>query len=214
MDDISVVLQCDFPTDRNLLDVMSRYYPDMPLNVQISFGYSRFLDLHLYNVNIDMSMSDTYSLSRVLAYKELSSFIYTPHFSNIHGSYKHAVVPIYLYRIHARNSHQADVNNHLYFMYKILQDRMQDPVEVKRKTRRFFLKKQGRILFKRPAFKNCCFVKFDKVSNRHHFMYSLLKRSRFSLRLRYKSGSNLGSLLCPKRRVINTLSHFLKDDKM
>ena len=207
-------MQCDFSTVRHLLGVMATYYPNMPLNVQLSFGYSRFLDLHLYNVNVDKPIKETYSLSRVLAYKELSSFIYTPYFSNIHRSYKHAIVPIYLYRIHSRNVHQSDIDNHLHFMYKILKTRMQDPAEVKRKTRSFFLKKHNRKSIRRPVYNRCCVVKFDRVSRRHHFMSSMLKRSQSSLLLRYKSGSNLGSLICPKRRVINTLKRFVNVSEM
>ena len=30
--------------------LMSRRYPTMPLNIQYSFCYSRFLDVHLYNI--------------------------------------------------------------------------------------------------------------------------------------------------------------------
>ena len=175
-------MQCDFSTVRHLLGVMATYYPNMPLNVQLSFGYSRFLDLHLYNVNVDKPIKETYSLSRVLAYKELSSFMYTTYFSNIHRSYKHAVIPIYLYRIHSRNVHQSDIDNHLHFMYKILKTRRQDPAEVKRKTR----SKQCR----EPDCSGCCLVKYDRVSRRHHFMSSLLKHSQSSLLLKYKSGSN------------------------
>ena len=49
VDDISVLCQGDFEQVRILISTIARNYPNMPLNFQISFGYSRFLDLHIYN---------------------------------------------------------------------------------------------------------------------------------------------------------------------
>ena len=127
VDDISIVLQCGFSDVRKVMDVMASNYPNMPLNVQISFGYSRFLDLHVFNINNDVE-TEKYQLCRVLAYKEMSSFNYVPRFSNIPEMYKHAVVPSSLFRIHTRNSLQEDIDHHLSFLYRILEFRMQDPV--------------------------------------------------------------------------------------
>ena len=55
VDDISVVHQGDFSKTIQLIELMVEHYPEMPLNFQISFGYSRFLDLHIYNM-----MEDTF----------------------------------------------------------------------------------------------------------------------------------------------------------
>ena len=189
---------------------MAFHYPDMPLNVQLSFGYSRFLDLHLYNINAIEYDSEHYALCRILAYKEISSFSYTSACSNIHDCYKHTVVPVTLHRIHTRNILKADIDNHLHFMYKILQTRLQNPVEVKRKTRNFFLKKRKTSGAKRqtkPTFQNSCVVRFDRVTGRHVFLRTLLRRSLVKLSLIHTSGRRLASLLCPKRRVIKILSN-------
>ena len=209
VDDISIILQSEFSNVRKVLHLMASHYPDMPLNVQISFGYSRFLDLHLYNIDSAEYENETYGLCRVLAYKEMSSFSYTPASSNIHDGYKHAIVPISLHRIHTRNTLQADIHNHLHFMHKLLQSRLQNPAEVKRKTRNYFLKRSGTTksrVQKKNDFKDCCIVKFDRVTRRHIFLSSLLRRSFVKLRLMHKSGRSIGSLLCPKRKVIGMLS--------
>ena len=141
VDDISIILQCEFPTVRRVLDLMANQYPNMLLNVQVSFGYSRFLDLHIYNIKTSQE-DKYYRLCRVLAYKEISSFSYTPCFSNIFDGYKHAVVPISLHRIHTRNTLQQDIDHHLNFLHKILKFRMQDPIQVRRKNKLFFRRKK------------------------------------------------------------------------
>ena len=94
VDDISIIHQGDFRKTIQLIELMVKQYPEMPLNFQISFGYSRFLDLHVYNILEDTS-NHTYKLTHMLAYKENSSFCYTPQFSNIHPRYKAAVIRIH-----------------------------------------------------------------------------------------------------------------------
>ena len=47
VDDISIVVQGSFPGVRELIYLLASEYPNMPLNVGISLGYSRFLDLHV-----------------------------------------------------------------------------------------------------------------------------------------------------------------------
>ena len=211
VDDISIVLQCEFSNVKKIIELMATHYPNMPLNVQVSFGYSRFLYLHVYNMKSYCDNNvDYYQLCRVLAYKEMSSFSYTPWFSNISDSYKHAVVPVSLYRIHTRNSLPEDIDHHLSFMHRILKFRMQDPVQVSRKTKAFFRRKRliGNKHLKKD-FSNgvTTSVKFDIVSGRHLFMSNLMRKScKSRLRIIYRSGSNLGSILCPKKRVIRLLS--------
>ena len=70
-----------------LLKTMAERYPSMPLNIQISFGYTRFLDLHVYNI-VPETPDSHYSLTTTLAYKETSTFAYTSAKSNIHPDYK------------------------------------------------------------------------------------------------------------------------------
>ena len=50
VDDISIIAQGEFKEVIKLLDILSERYPSMPLNVQVSMRYSRFLDLHIYNM--------------------------------------------------------------------------------------------------------------------------------------------------------------------
>ena len=87
VDDISVITQGPFSEVVKLLELFSIKYPSqMPLNCQLSFGYSRFLDLHIYNMYDEKFPEADYKVSHTLAYKEVNSFNYTPASSNIHPS--------------------------------------------------------------------------------------------------------------------------------
>ena len=212
VDDISVIVQGDFAEVVSLVELMAAKYPQMPLNVQISFGYSRFLDLHIYNI-CSKSERD-YKLVHSLAYKEHSSFAYTSMHSNINEKYKHAIVPIYLYRIHTRCTEKADKDSHLYFMSNMLKNRAQDPVVVKTKTRKYFLKKkQLRNVQVQAEFQNLrktTSITFDNSNKRHLFLKRTIRNSTQSrLMVVYKSRPKIGSLLCPKRRTIRKLKHYL-----
>ena len=132
VDDISIVAQGEISDVKKLLNIMSERYPTMPLNFQISFGYSRFLDLHVYNF-LPLVPDERYALTTTLAYKDNSTFCYTPKTSNIHCGYKTAIVLISLYRAHTRCSDQADINHHIQFMKNIVKARNQDPSSVIRK---------------------------------------------------------------------------------
>ena len=57
----------------------------MPLNIQISFGYSRFLDNHVYNF---LQKSPVNRITTSLAYKPLAKFDYVSFSSNIAPLYK------------------------------------------------------------------------------------------------------------------------------
>ena len=72
VDDISLVLDGPFHNVRVLLDKMAQVYPNsMPLNVQISFGYSHFLDNHIYKL---LQSSAVNRLTTSLAYKPLANY--------------------------------------------------------------------------------------------------------------------------------------------
>ena len=208
VDDISVVVQGNFRGVRDLLDLMVLHYPNMPLNFQISFGYSRFLDLHIYNICKHNTQKSKYQLVHSLAYKEHSTFSYTSMHSNIHSRYKHAVVPISLYRAHTRCTESEDINHHIGFMSKILKHRNQDPEQVLEKTRNFFKKRMKiRPHKKLVDFKKTTAVTFDSVTGSHVFIQKVLRNSfKSRLRIVYKSKPSLGSILCPKRRIIRKLS--------
>ena len=178
VDDISVVHQGDFSKTIQLIELMVEHYPEMPLNFQISFGYSRFLDLHIYNMMED-NLKPTYKLTHMLAYKEHSSFCYTPEFSNIHPKYKAAVIPISLFRIHTRCSRTDDINHHLSFMYQMVKHRDQDPEVVSKKIRRYFTKKKILQVTKtssRLGVRSTS-ITYDRISNRHIFLKGLLTTS-------------------------------------
>ena len=208
-----MVSQGDFNGVRELLKLMASNYPNMPLNCQLSFGYSRFLDLHIYNICKDKS--DDYKLVHSLAYKEHSTFAYTSRHSNIDDKYKHAIVPISLHRAHTRCTQDADINHHLEFMSRILKTRSQDPERIRSGVLKFFRKKHRPSESLKNKFaenrKKTTTLLHDRVSKRHFFMKNLLTRSfRSRLRVVPKSLPNLGSILCPKRRVILKLSRSLK----
>ena len=127
--------------------------------------------------------------------------------------YKHAIVPISMYRAHARCTENADTNHHLVFMYRMLKTRCQDPEKVKAKTLSFFRKKHVNEATKKKnsvTRKKTTPVLFDRASRRQVFMRKLINRS-FGGRLSVVpvSKSNLGSILCPKRRIINKLKKSL-----
>ena len=71
VDNINTVIQGDFGTTVKLILLMSKTYPTMPLNIQLSFCYSRFLDVHIYNVFTPKNPK--YSLYTTLAWKESNS---------------------------------------------------------------------------------------------------------------------------------------------
>ena len=86
VDDISLVLDGPFQNVRVLLDKMAHVYPDsMPLNIQISFGYSHYLDSHVYKL---LQSSPVNRLTTSLAYKPLAKFDFVPFSSNIAPVYK------------------------------------------------------------------------------------------------------------------------------
>ena len=86
VDDISTITNGKFQVVRNLVQKMADVYPStMPLNIQLSFGYSHFLDSHVFNM---YQSSDTNKITTSLAYKPLSRFEYVPFSSNIAPKYK------------------------------------------------------------------------------------------------------------------------------
>ena len=86
VDDISTVVNGEFSLVTSLISKMSELYPNsMPLNIQISFGYSHFLDSHVFNF-LQPKSDNRFTTS--LAYKPLSRFDYVPFDSNIAPHYK------------------------------------------------------------------------------------------------------------------------------
>ena len=188
---------CQF---KALIGIISEEYPSIPLNIQVSFYYSRFLDLHLHYD------SSTARINHTLAYKEVSSFNFVPCTSNVPSAYKHAIVPSYLYRIHSRCTEPEDRNHHLSFMNKILKKRHQDPVKVKTRTLKYFNKKSKERVINTKVIS---LVTYDKVSSRHKFMSKISTSASPNLRLVFKTCPKLCSVLSSKRCIINILKNNL-----
>ena len=86
VDDISLATNSKFFQVNNLIELMCSKYPSsMPLNFQVSFGYSHFLYLHVSNFQPKDNVGK-YETS--LAYKKLSQFDYTSYESNVPSVYK------------------------------------------------------------------------------------------------------------------------------
>ena len=86
VDDISLAIHGNFSKVRSLLDKLAAVYPHaMPLNIQISFGYSHYLDSHVYNF-LQKQTPNRFTTS--LSYKPLSRFDYVPFNSNVAHQYK------------------------------------------------------------------------------------------------------------------------------
>ena len=196
VDDISLAVNGKFSMVKTLLNKMARAYPvAMPLNIQISFGYSHFLDSHVFNF---LQPNQPYSLTTSLAYKPLSRFDYVPFNSNIAPAYKGnamlrkqrffltfplfsgCVVPSFLHRVFARCTDSKDVDHHVQFLRKILKNRNQNTKVIAGKFDTFFSK--------RLKVKDCISlgamgttrsgrsinVKFDGVSKMHLFSRSCI----------------------------------------
>ena len=75
VDDISILFNCDLATVYSNLVLMAENYPcSMPLNIQISFGYSRFLDLSL--IKLFQLESNSRIVHTFMCFKDLSQFDY------------------------------------------------------------------------------------------------------------------------------------------
>ena len=217
VDDISIVAQGDFSDVVKLVNIMGEKYPTMPLNLQISYNFSRFLDVKVNNFKNYSTEDKFYNLSTNLAYKTHSNFSYTPQTSNIHPKYKTAVVPISLYRAHTRCTDPCDVNHHISFMLNICKARNQDMDQVQKKYHKFFQKrKKSGDSRKNPIAKiqkKTTPVTYDSVSEQHKFLASLFRDNfvRDSLQVVYKSRLSVGSSLCPKRKTIKKLTNLLTE---
>ena len=92
VDDILLAVEGSFESAKHVLSEMARSYPlAMPLNIQISFGYSHFLDVHVNNFLQPLPL---YKLTTSLAYKPLPRFDYVPFNSNIAPKYKGNIVEL------------------------------------------------------------------------------------------------------------------------
>lgn len=212
VDDISAILLGPFSNVIKIILLMSRKYPTMPLNIQYSFCYSRFLDVHLYNVlKPNASM---YGLYSTLAWKELNSFCYQPQTSNKYPPYMDAVVPITMHRIQRRCTSPRDRRHHLSFILKILAHRGQDMNRVKKRVLQFKQKLKPNYCSPITKYKHqfmqkgAACIKYDKSTNSHKYSANIIRACDKDnlLKIVHTSLPSLEALLCPKRKIIKRIS--------
>ena len=138
---IALLVCRTFQSLSDIIGLMVKYYPMMDLNIQISFGYSKYLDTHLLNIP-DSGPTQGYSIFKTLLCKSQSSFTYVPSSSNKDEAYKHTVVPISLHRIAKRCSNQEEKDHHKSFMMRILQNRHQDMGAVHERALKYYKNKK------------------------------------------------------------------------
>ena len=96
-DDISCVFICGIDMVQFNLGLMAKHYPAaISLNIQLSFGYSRFLDLSL--IKLYQPDDSTRIFHSFMHYKELNQFDYVPFSSNVASHYKGCIVPSFVHR--------------------------------------------------------------------------------------------------------------------
>ena len=77
VDDISCIMQGSFDDLTKVLITMATTYPDMPLNVQISMNFSKFLDMNIYNFVYE-ERETYYKLTTTLSWKSKIHIIIFP----------------------------------------------------------------------------------------------------------------------------------------
>ena len=188
--------------------LMARSYPTMPLNIQISFCYSRFLDVHLYNILYPDTSQ--YTLYTTLAWKDMNSFCYQPSSSNKYRKYKTSVVPITLHRISRRCTDGRDRRSHEKFMFNILKSRGLDMNGVQQRIYQY-RQKQKQVATPKDEdmyqFSKSYLVTYDSVSRSHEFVMEIVRQSDVHQLIKpvFVSHPTLASLLCPKRKVIRRI---------
>jgi hypothetical protein len=125
VDDISAIFFCDLDIVYSNLVIMAKNYSGcMPLNIQISFGYSRFLDMSIIKLLQDDSSS--HIIHTFLCFKELSQFDYVPFNSNVALQYKGCIVPSFIHRASTLCSLSSSRAHNYSLLLKLLTCRGQD----------------------------------------------------------------------------------------
>ena len=214
VDDVSVVLQGSHDDMTRVLIRMATTYPNMPLNVQISQIYGKFLDMNIYNfLKVE---DDEYNLTTTLAWKPLNTYNYIGEDDNKFDGYKGAVMPTSLNRIYRRCNRHDERQHHDQFITRILKTRNQSSKRLANKRENFFMKIKGQGKEKNIGRTEMMTfaVTFDDVTNSHTISRRLLEKSANSkFQTVHKSKPNIGSRLCPKRKVLQTIKQYYENDK-
>ena len=141
VDDISCVFTCGIDKVKSQLELMAKYYPAaMPLNIQLSFGYSSFLDLSL--IKLYQKNDNIRIIHSFMHYKELNQFDYVPFSSNVSDHYKGCIVPSFVHRARTLCSLSSSRSHNYSLLLKLLPFRGQNMDIIREK----FKKSISRIL--------------------------------------------------------------------
>ena len=125
VDDISAIFVCDLDIVYSNLVILAKNYPScMPLNIHISFGYSRFLDLII--IKLLQNDSSSRIIHTFLCFKELSQFDYVPFVSNVAPQYKGCIVPSFVHCASTLCSLSSSRAHNYSLLLKLLTRRGQD----------------------------------------------------------------------------------------
>ena len=211
VDDISVVIQGSYDDLTKLLIRMATTYPDMPLNVQISQNFSKFLDMIIYNF-IDDNKSSSYKLTTTLSWKKQNSYNYISEQDNKCPRYKGAVVPVTMTRILRRCTRYDEQRHHSAFIFKILKTRGQCPIRIENRRKTFIKRLKSKVKFKgNKTHDGHMFIStYDDVTKSHDAVKEIIRKSaKFRFSIIYKSLPSSAASVCPKRKILKKLvSHF------
>ena len=208
VDDISIIMQGSFDDMIKILISMATIYPDMPLNVQISQNYSKFLDMNLYNFRPN-GESKSYKLTTTLSWKKQNSYNYINESDNKCPIYKGAVVPVTMTRINRRCTRFDEKQHHSAFIFRILESRGQCPNRIALKREKFIkrLKGKGARALQKPEI--VFTTVFDGVSKSHEITKRIISKSaRFKISVIHKSLSSSAARICPKRKILKKITKF------
>jgi hypothetical protein len=215
VDDVSIIFICDLSTVHANLELMASKYPSsMPLNIQISFGYSRFLDLSI--VKLFQNDPSSSIFHTFLCYKELTQFDYVPFTSNVAPLYKGCVVPGFIHRASTINSLASSRAHSYSLLLRILSCRNQEMNIIHQKFRRAIasiIRKQSSCF--ELGGNGVAVVTYDHESKVHNLVVDIIRSSYLSIgtvppAIIYKSLPRIMELLCSKRSDIRKIRAHLE----
>ena len=175
VDDINIIYQGDFDGMTKILITMAGCYPNMPLNVQISQTFGKFLDMSIYNFKT--KGKDEYNPTTTLLWKKLNTYNYIEETDNRYEGYKGALVPVTMHRISRRCNRMDERDHHNELIFKILGTRGQCSVRVKEKRDKFF-KRLGKVKLQKAVDNDFVYTTiFDDASKTHQQCRKIIRSS-------------------------------------
>ena len=211
VDDISIIIQGSFDDMTKVLIKMATTYPNMPLNVQISQNFSKFLDMNIYNFR-NKDDDDFYNLTTTLSWKTQNSYNYISENDNKCPRYKGAVVPVTMTRIMRRCTRFDEVQHHSNFIFKILKTRGQCPLRIEQRKRNFIKRLKNKRNNDFATGGHIFTSIFDSVSKSHEVTKNILSRSaKFKISMIYKSLPSSAARICPKRKILAKITSYFQN---